>query len=253
MDLISRKDAKEQGLSRYFTGEPCKQGHIAERYVSSYLCVVCKKQSCGKWKEKNREEYLENERKRARQRYQEDPDKYRERAREYQEKNPEKRLEANRRYREENREKWREIKRAWREKNPEKVKQHHKDTRERHKDRYRRQKREYYQRNKEHYKELSRKWAAENRDKANAIKAKYKAAKIQRTPQWADLDKIEEFYAEARRLTEETGIDHHVDHIFPLRGDVVSGLHVETNLQILTAEQNHRKYNKHPEHLQQVE
>ena len=39
--LISRKEAKEQELKRYFTGEPCSKGHISERLTSSRQCVEC--------------------------------------------------------------------------------------------------------------------------------------------------------------------------------------------------------------------
>lgn len=39
--LITVEDAKRQGLVRYFTGEPCKHGHVAERYVNGRQCVVC--------------------------------------------------------------------------------------------------------------------------------------------------------------------------------------------------------------------
>lgn len=41
MDLISREEAKEKGLRRYFTGIPCKRGHIAERRVGSTYCLQC--------------------------------------------------------------------------------------------------------------------------------------------------------------------------------------------------------------------
>ena len=59
-----------------------------------------------------------------------------------------------------------------------------------------------------------------------------------------DLEKIEWFYREAKRLFKETGIPHHVDHIIPLQGKYVSGLHVPTNLQILTASENSTKGNR---------
>jgi hypothetical protein len=62
-------------------------------------------------------------------------------------------------------------------------------------------------------------------------------------PPWADRDKIRAVYAEAKRLTRETGIEHEVDHIIPLRGKTVCGFHIETNLQILPAIVNRRKHN----------
>ncbi|MDM0041827.1 HNH endonuclease signature motif containing protein [Variovorax sp. J22R193] len=77
-----------------------------------------------------------------------------------------------------------------------------------------------------------------------AASAKRRASKLQRTPAWADLKAIQAFYAEAKRLTLATGIVHHVDHIIPLQGKTVSGLHVANNLQILTAAENLKKNNR---------
>jgi hypothetical protein len=67
--------------------------------------------------------------------------------------------------------------------------------------------------------------------------AKRKATKLQRTPSWANLAAI-------RLIYETCPIGHHVDHIVPLQGKNVSGLHVEWNLQHLPAEENLRKSNK---------
>jgi hypothetical protein len=64
------------------------------------------------------------------------------------------------------------------------------------------------------------------------------------TPPWADLRAIASIYADARRITRETGIEHHVDHIIPLGGREVTGLHVETNLRIVTRAENQRKWNR---------
>lgn len=61
------------------------------------------------------------------------------------------------------------------------------------------------------------------------------------TPSWANLDDIKYFYVEAQRLTKETGIPHEVDHIIPIKGKLVSGLHVPANLQILTEKENQTK------------
>lgn len=44
MTTLERKDARAQGLSRYFTGRPCREGHLDERLVSSGDCVTCKRE-----------------------------------------------------------------------------------------------------------------------------------------------------------------------------------------------------------------
>lgn len=60
---------------------------------------------------------------------------------------------------------------------------------------------------------------------------------------WADKSKTKQFYLEARKLTRETGIQHSVDHIHPLKHPLVCGLHNEFNLQVLTMADNVRKNN----------
>jgi hypothetical protein len=42
MDLITREEAQQQGLYRYFNGKPCRKGHIGQKYVSNLSCVECK-------------------------------------------------------------------------------------------------------------------------------------------------------------------------------------------------------------------
>jgi hypothetical protein len=73
---------------------------------------------------------------------------------------------------------------------------------------------------------------------------KRRVAKIRRTPPWADHEKIREIYDAALKLQAETGIAHHVDHVIPLQGKLVSGLHVENNLQVLPWHENITKRNR---------
>ena len=82
------------------------------------------------------------------------------------------------------------------------------------------------------------------RARANAIRYLLQLANA--TPQWADLDAIDAIYLEAasRRAT---GEDVHVDHVLPLRGKTVCGLHVHTNLAIIPASENLSKGNSMPE------
>ncbi len=66
---------------------------------------------------------------------------------------------------------------------------------------------------------------------------------MQRTPAWADLKKIEQVFEEKQALALALDESFHVDHVIPLRGKLVSGLHVHTNLQILPGKENLRKHN----------
>lgn len=99
-------------------------------------------------------------------------------------------------------------------------------------------------RNLERSKEVSNSWKRKNPAKHAAHTMQRKAAKLQRTPAWADTDEIQKFYDEARRISKETGLLHHVDHIVPLQGKNVSGLHVQNNLQVLGAKDNMLKGNR---------
>ncbi len=63
-------------------------------------------------------------------------------------------------------------------------------------------------------------------------------------PPWADRSAIQAVYTEAQHKTRETGVQHHVDHRYPLRGRGFVGLHVHWNLQVLTAAENIAKGNR---------
>lgn len=87
-------------------------------------------------------------------------------------------------------------------------------------------------------------WARRNRPLVVAKSRTRRLRIIGATPRWVDLDAINAFYIEAAKLTVETGVPHEVDHIVPIDGKIVSGLHVPWNLQILTRTQNRSKANK---------
>ncbi len=175
----------------------------------------------------------------------------------YRANNVEKEKERHARYSKENREKLNEYLKQWQKDNPEKGIKYRKDFYKNHKESELLRRKKY--RKPEHDRKLSKEWreknieyarlydseyAKHNKDKVNVKQAKRRAAKKNAIVEWADKNKIRTIYAEAARLTKETGIQHHVDHIIPLLSKKVCGLHWEENLQILTAQENHIKCNK---------
>jgi hypothetical protein len=94
-----------------------------------------------------------------------------------------------------------------------------------------------YLKNKETQSERFKRWQQNNRDKTRLKSATERAARLQRIPKWANLSSIKEFYLNCPE-------GYHVDHIVPLRGKEVSGLHVLENLQYLPAKENLSKGNK---------
>ncbi len=91
------------------------------------------------------------------------------------------------------------------------------------------------------YKEVEKKY--NNLDRHAASEAKRRSAKLKRTPKWADLELIKMYYKRADYLTRCTGIQWSVDHIIPLQGVNISGLHVANNLRVITHSENSAKRN----------
>lgn len=186
MKKLSRKDALAQGLKRYFTGTPCKHGHIAERLTASHACHPCSLERAKKWRaankdkvrESNRKQYMKNpekSRKRVRDYYAENAEARREAgrkdyakntearqesSRKWKNENPEKVREGQRRYYWNNQEKMVEQRRRWREANPEKVKESD---------------RKHYANHPESRKENARKWKAANPERAAENERMWKA------------------------------------------------------------------------------
>lgn len=105
--------------------------------------------------------------------------------------------------------------------------------------------RSYNVRNADKVRELGKKWRNANPDLLRHRYAHRRAAKVTATPKWADADKIREFYETADGLGMCTGDWYEVDHIVPLKSDIVCGLHCEANLQVLPRPENRSKSNRY--------
>ena len=97
---------------------------------------------------------------------------------------------------------------------------------------------QYYKDNKDHRNQLRKNNREANPEKAKLESSIYSSRLRKQTPKWADKNRLKDIYIQAKKenLT--------VDHIIPLKGKNVSGLHVPENLQLLTKSENCRKYNR---------
>lgn len=212
-NIISRSEAKSLGLKSYFTGKPCKHGHVSKRSTINGTCITCSlSHPCRKTEEYKRKKKISDS--------------------EYAKANRDKCNLANHRYREKNidniREKSREFSRKYRSENKEKVLVATRIWKSNNKE-----KTNEYQRNYSKKYRKTDKVRLSRRDEVNKRNAKKRMA----MPSWANLNEIKKVY-----LSCPSGF--HVDHIIPLRSKIVCGLHCEQNLQHLPAKENIRKGNK---------
>jgi hypothetical protein len=170
--------------------------------------------------------------------------------------NQEKEQQRSRRWKEENRERTRETARIWRKNNPDKTRAQSIKWAANNSDKLKEFRKKYYWLNPEKARAAARSSYAAHRQKRVRQKADYyalnKASRIEicrrrlQKIKYFPLNEIEKkmiknYYLMARELTEQTGIKHEVDHIWPVsRG----GPHLPWNLQVLTAEENRRKRDK---------
>lgn len=140
--------------------------------------------------------------------------------------------------------------REWRAKNPEKAKAarakaYNPEYQAAYWERVKDSKREYRQR-------VNRAWAQANPAKVAAHAAKRRATLLRATPAWLTEDDqwlIGEIYDLCALRTRLTGVEHHVDHFYPLKGKAGCGLHVPSNLRVIPARVNLLKRNRLPDEL----
>jgi len=177
-----RAAAKAAGKTMYFTGRPCKHGHVAQRQTASGACLEC----CKKTQHQNLKRRLAENPNLYKDKYAKDPEKYRQKAAQYRADNPEK--------------------------------------------------------NRQSYLNSMRKRKPQ---KAAAEMARH-AAKLHATPSWLskeDWKQMDAVYIAARQTSLHAGFNCHVDHIVPLKGKGVCGLHVPWNLRVVSQSYNSKKHN----------
>jgi phenylalanyl-tRNA synthetase alpha subunit len=104
-----------------------------------------------------------------------------------------------------------------------------------------------YERNKQKHLDTKKQYRQLNKGKINALVAARKAVIKQRTPVWlskVDVERIKNEYQLASLLSKLTKEPWHVDHIIPLQGKYVSGLHIPSNLRAIRGAENISKKNK---------
>jgi hypothetical protein len=202
-----RFEATQSNSLYYWTGVPCKHGHISFRITLTGTCMDCRR-------ERDRMKYATN------------PEIAILKRKKYYEQNAEliklKRRQSYKLNSKHEKVIARKRSELWRLNNPEKVKQQ---------------------------KSIKLAYKRANSQKSAALLAKRRAAQKRRTPCWLTKDDfwlIEEAYDLAAKRSKLTKFSWHVDHIIPLQGKQVSGLHVPWNLQVIPWFENLSKSNKLP-------
>lgn len=191
-------------------------------------CKECHNNYNKTWRTENKERCLLLQKKWCRK----NPDKVKARSLRWQNKNKDYLAKKHKIYREKNKEKIKEYRNAYRKQNYTKCLKWCKD---------------YKLKNKENVKNNLKNWRKSNRDKCNASHAKRRSTKLQATPSWLsnnDFNNIKIWYMYAKLLKSSFDESLHVDHIVPLQGVDVCGLHVPWNLQILPSSINIGKKNR---------
>jgi hypothetical protein len=204
----SRQEARSRGLKYYFNNVPCRKGHLAARQSADSWCVVC----ADAGRERKRRKATMDDSKAERPR----------RSKESYATNPAVKARQQR------------ANAKWKSCNSDRVR----DAGSRN-----------YRENRVAVLARTSAWSKNNRARKSASWQKYQARKSRAAPSWLTAQhwqSIDAFYAAAATLTDMLPDQYEVDHIVPLHGSNVCGLHVPWNLQILTRSENASKGNRFP-------
>jgi hypothetical protein len=204
----ARMVAREAGLQVFNEGVPCKQGHTSGRYTANNNCIDCHLA------------YLDRKK-----------DVCKENGRIYREQNKDRLAAKQRAYYRDNKDACQAYQRAYYIENHDYV--------------LKRQ-RVYGENNKDRIKE----YVNSNPEMRRAMYARKRVSRASRRVDWGDEHAKEtretelRMYEMAVMLEEATGIEYNVDHMIPLKGHLVCGLHVASNLQVIPESLNREKCNK---------
>jgi hypothetical protein len=231
IDNPIREAARRAGNKTFNSGVSCQAGHSGERYVSSGKCTECVKARVRAYAEKNASSIAGKDKAyreankvsigiKRRAYYEENIERFSVRNKEYREANRELLLDRGRTYYQDNREVFLECAR------------------------------EYYRENRDSVLARAKSYYAENTELLKVRAIHKRAARAKRIVDWgpettaATLEKELQLQALAQRLTCEEGVPYEVDHMLPMQGKFVCGLHVWNNLQVLPERLNVRKGNR---------
>lgn len=218
--ILPRKVAVQREMPRYFTGLLCKNGHVSNRITKTSACTECERERCRKYNREN--------------------------------------SSVRKKYNNENKAALDEWKKTWSYENREKINAQKREAYQRDRDAALARRKRYYYENRSNQLLKNKEWRTANTKHLKEYQqenvAQYafrtslrRSARINATPAWLNEDErlqIAAMYRQSRSLSISTSTPHQVDHIVPLKGHRVCGLHVPWNLRVITAFENLSKGNR---------